>query len=437
MQEKIVVFWFRRDLRTEDNHGLYRALTYGKPVLPIFIFDREILTPLNSSDKRLTFIHHALRKLHETFNLYGSGLITFHDYVLNAWQQILQQYPVEAVFTNHDYEPYAIHRDQQVHKLLHAHGIPFVTFKDQVLVEKNEVLKEDGTPYTVYTPYSKKWKAYLKQNPVKCYPSESHLHNTVKDLPFYLYSLDELGFKEMDLVLPPARLDTETLTHYAEQRDFPANEKGTSKLSVHLRFGTISIRKLYLQALPVSEKYVNELIWREFYMMILFHFPHVVHQCFKPEYEAVPWSKDEELFQRWCEGKTGVPLVDAGMRELNQTGYMHNRVRMIVASFLTKNLLIHWRLGEAYFAEKLLDFELASNNGSWQWTAGCGVDAAPYFRVFNPTLQTHKFDPQFLYIRKWVPEWNTPDYPEPIIDLQQSAKQAISIYQAALQKTIP
>lgn len=437
MQEKIVIHWFRRDLRTIDNHALYQALTYGKPVLPIFIFDREILDALPAHDKRLTFIHQALQNLHLTFKQYGSGLITYHDYVLNAWKQITQYFSVEAVFTNQDYEPYAIQRDQQVQKFLHANGIHFFSFKDQVLVEKNEVLKEDGTPYTVYTPYAKKWKAYLHQNPVKCYPSENYLHNAVQNLPFYLHSLEEIGFKETEFVIPPPKLDLETLKHYAEQRDFPANEKGTSKLSVHLRFGTISIRKLYLQALPVSEKYVTELIWREFYMMILYHFPQVVHQCFKPEYEAVPWRKDDKLYQRWCEGKTGVPIVDAGIRELNQTGYMHNRVRMIVASFLTKNLLIHWRLGEAYFAEKLMDFELASNNGSWQWTAGCGVDAAPYFRVFNPSLQTQKFDPNFLYIRKWIPEWNTPDYPEPVVDLQLSAKKAIATYQQALQKTIP
>ncbi|GIV43222.1 MAG: deoxyribodipyrimidine photo-lyase [Bacteroidia bacterium] len=435
MEKKpIAICWLRRDLRIEDHHALFKALQSGLPVLLIFIFDKNILEGLPKYDKRLIFIYQNLQKIHQKLQQYRSGLRTYYGEPKEIWQQILLDYHVKAVFTNHDYEPYAIERDKKIENLLKQSGIDFYTFKDQVICEKDEVLKEDGKPYTVYTPYSKKWKEVVKNQGIPYYPSENYLDRCLQDSDFYLHSLEEIGFIYQKLDFFSSELRTETLKKYAESRDIPSDETGTSKLSVHLRFGTVSIRKIYHQAVGVSEKFINELIWREFYMMILYHFPYVVHSCFRPEFNEVQWNHDEKLFELWCEGKTGVPIVDAGMRELNQTGYMHNRVRMIVASFLTKNLWIDWRWGEKYFAEKLLDFELASNNGSWQWVAGCGVDAAPYFRVFNPYLQTQKFDSQLLYIKKWIPELETFDYPQPIVDVQNSAKKAIEFYQRFLKK---
>ncbi len=433
-KQPISVCWLRRDLRLDDNHALFKALQSGFPVFIIFIFDQDILDFLPKLDKRLIFIHQKLTKIHHELQNYQSGIKTFYGKPYEVWSQIIQEYDVKEVFINHDYEPYALERDQKIEKLLKSKGIPFFTFKDQVICEKNEVLKEDGKPYTVYTPYSKKWKEVVKNQRITHFPSEKYLHNCIKNQDFKVHSLEEMGFQNQKLDFFSSELKKETLQKYAESRDIPSEETGTSKLSVHLRFGTVSIRKIYYQALQVSEKYVNELIWREFYMMILYHFPYIVHSCFKPEFNEIQWNHDEERFQLWCEGKTGIPIVDAGMRELNQTGYMHNRVRMIVASFLTKNLWIDWKWGEKYFAEKLLDFELASNNGSWQWVAGCGVDAAPYFRVFNPYLQTQKFDPQLIYIRKWVKELETFQYPKPIVDVQASAKKAIEFYQKYLKK---
>jgi len=431
--QPFVICWLRRDLRLEDNHALFHALNSGYPVLILFIFDKNILEHLPSNDRRLVFIYQNLHKIHQDLQKYHSGLLTFYGEPVEVFRKIITEYPIQAVYANHDYEPYAIDRDQKVKNLLSQRGVNFFTFKDQVICEKSEVMKEDGKPYTVYTPYSKKWKQIVKNQGVKCYPSEKLLHHTIKNFPFYLHNLSEIGFQNQNITFPSPTLETETLIKYANSRDYPAEEKGTSKLSVHLRFGTVSIRKIYLQALEnQSEKFINELIWREFYMMILYHFPHVVHSCFKPEFNSVEWSEDKEKFERWCEGKTGIPIVDAGMRELNETGYMHNRVRMIVASFLTKNLWINWRWGESYFAQKLLDFDLASNNGSWQWVAGCGVDAAPYFRIFNPILQTQKFDPQLIYIKKWIPELYTLEYPKPIVDLNATAKAALMNYQKFL-----
>lgn len=431
-KESIAICWLRRDLRLDDNHALFKALQSGLPVLIIFIFDKQILDTLPKLDKRLIFIHQQLQTICQKLQTYQSGIKTFYGNPLEVWKQIITDFKVKQVYINHDYEPYAIKRDKEIQDLLNRNGIDFFSFKDQVICEKLEVMKEDGSPYTVYTPYSKKWKQIVKEKGIPNYPSEKFLHQLVKSYDFYLHSLEELGFQNQSIKFFSSELSNTTLKKYAESRDIPSDETGTSKLSVHLRFGTISIRKVYLQAVQVSEKFVNELIWREFYMMILYHFPHVVNRCFKPEYEHIQWNNDEKLFQLWCEGRTGIPIVDAGMRELNQTGYMHNRIRMITASFLTKNLWIDWRWGEIYFAEKLLDFELASNNGSWQWVAGCGVDAAPYFRIFNPILQTQKFDPQLLYIKKWLPEINTSDYPEPIVDIHASAKKALDNYKKFL-----
>lgn len=428
----VSVFWFRRDLRLDDNAGLYHALKSGLAVVPLFIFDKNILEQLNDrNDKRVIFIHRELERLNNELKAYGSALVVKYDTPLDAWNKILNDYTVEKVFTNHDYEPYAIQRDKEVHELLNARSISFQTFKDQVIFEGGEILKDDGTPYTVFTPYSKKWKAKLTPFYYRSYPTLSYANNFYKSQPLDIPSLKSIGFEDSDVSFPERVAKRDIILHYGERRDFPAMN-GTSKLSVHLRFGTLSIRKLFKYSMNLNERYVNELIWREFYQQILFHFPHVVHRSFKPEYDLIQWDNNESHFKAWCEGKTGYPLVDAGMRELNATGYMHNRVRMVVASFLTKHLLIDWRWGEAYFAEKLLDFELASNNGGWQWAAGSGTDAAPYFRVFNPQLQMEKFDPDLEYVRKWVPEYGSDTYTAAIIAHDQARERVMKTYQAAL-----
>lgn len=427
----ISIFWFRRDLRLHDNAGLYHALKTGKPVLPLFIFDSNILDELeDKQDRRVEFIHESLLEIQEQLKELGSTLLVKHGAPEQVWKSLLKEYTIESVFTNHDYEPYAQQRDAQIADLLQSNGVFFFTFKDQVIFEKDEVLKDDGTPYTVYTPYSKRWKAKLNHFYLKSYPTKKYFSNFLKTKPVGIPSLKEIGFEPAGISFPAKTVRKELIKNYGETRDYPAID-GTSRLSVHLRFGTISIRELAKQAQQLSEKYFNELIWRDFYQMILWHFPDV--QCaFKPQYDNIVWENNEKNFQKWCEGKTGYPIVDAGMRELNATGYMHNRVRMIVASFLTKHLLIDWRWGEAYFAKKLLDFDLASNNGGWQWAAGSGCDAAPYFRVFNPSLQTQKFDPELKYIRKWVPELDSFDYPKPIVEHEFARRRVLAAYQVAL-----
>ncbi|MGC8864996.1 MAG: cryptochrome/photolyase family protein [Bacteroidales bacterium] len=430
-EQPINLFWFRRDLRLEDNHGLYRALTAGLPVLPIFIFDTQILDKLeDSSDARVTFIHRQISHLHKQLAQAGSSLWVDIGKPIEVFQKLLNHFHVHAVYTNHDYEPYATARDQEVEQWLKAHGVSFHTFKDQVIFEKNEVLKPDGTPYTVFTPYSKAWKSML--TPPESYPSEKHLHALLSTEPFHLPGLEEVGFKESDQTLPSSDISEEIIRTYDKTRDFPAM-KGTTRLGMHLRFGTVSIRHLVRIALHLNPVYLNELIWREFYMMILWHFPYVTEGAFKPEYNTIPWLNREEDFEAWKAGRTGYPMVDAGMRELAQTGYMHNRLRMITASFLTKHLLVDWRWGEAWFAQKLLDFELASNNGGWQWAAGTGVDAAPYFRIFNPSLQAQRFDPKGEYIRRWIPELDTGSYPYPIIEHTFARDRALKAYKKALQ----
>jgi deoxyribodipyrimidine photo-lyase len=428
MAETINIVWFRRDLRLHDNAALYHALISEKPVLPIFIFDTNILDELkDKTDARVTFIYKALEQMHKQLQSYGSGLKIFYGEPETIWKKVTEDIKVETVFTNHDYEPYAKKRDAVIEKLLKEKGTVFKTFKDQVIFEKDEVLKDDGKPYTVFTPYSKKWKAKLNEFYLKSYPCEKHFYNWFKHNANEFPSIELLGFKFSQLPFPPSTVSNELLKHYAELRNIPG-VAGTSRLSVHLRFGTISIRELARQAQKQSPKYFDELIWREFYQHILWHFPHVVNNAFKKEYDNIPWRHDEAQFEKWCKGQTGFPMVDAGMRELNETGYMHNRVRMITAGFLTKHLLIDWRWGEAYFAEKLLDFELASNNGGWQWAAGTGVDAAPYFRIFNPTEQAIKFDPELKYIRKWIPELDSLDYSEPIVDHVKARQRALEVY---------
>ena len=434
MKPTINIFWFRRDLRLTDNAGLYHALKDGKPVLPLFVFDSNILDELeDKTDSRVEFIHLALQAIQQQLVNVGSSLDVRYGNPLEVYQALLKEYNVEKVFTNHDYEPYAKQRDTAIEELLKEHGAMFYTFKDQVILEKEEVLKDDGKPYTIFTPYSRKWKGVLTEFDLKPYSNKKYFNNFYKQPGRKLISLEEMGFNAAGLSFPGKEWQGQIIRNYKEQRDFPAVQ-GTSRLSVHLRFGTISIRELAGEAGALNETFLNELIWRDFYHMILWHFPKVVDHAFKPAYDKIKWRNNEKEFEAWCNGQTGYPIVDAGMRELNTTGFMHNRVRMIVASFLTKHLLIDWRWGEAYFAKKLLDYDLAANNGGWQWAAGSGCDAAPYFRVFNPYLQTQKFDPELKYIRKWVPELEEFSYPKPIVVHEVARKRCLEVYAAALKK---
>jgi deoxyribodipyrimidine photo-lyase len=432
MKPLVVIHWFRRDLRIEDNTALWEAGKSGFPVLPIFIFDINILEKLEDrADARVTFIHQTLTSLNEELKKTGSGIQFFYDKPDIAWKALLHQYDIQGVFFNRDYEPYARDRDMQVYELLKEHNISIHTSKDHVIFEKNEVVKDDGKPYTVYTPYSRKWKSTLDKNPFNVNPSldanQWFKHNN-QEIP----SLESMQFKPSKLHFPSAELSNDILSKYHDTRDIPSIN-GTSKISLHLRFGTISIRKCVQLGIIKNEKWLNELIWRDFYQMIIFHFPHSATSAFKPQYDRITWRNDETEFQKWCEGKTGYPIVDAGMRELNSTGHMHNRVRMVVASFLTKHLLIDWRWGERYFAQKLLDFELASNVGGWQWAAGSGCDAAPYFRIFNPYNQTEKFDKEEKYIRQWVPEYQTSAYSKPIVEHAFARDRCLKTYKEALQ----
>ena len=427
------VFWFRRDLRLDDNAGLYHALRSGRQVLPVFIYDTDILDKLDDrTDKRVAFIHQSIAALAKELEGLGSSLFTGIGQPEEVFREILQKFPVAEVFTNRDYEPYALQRDARIAALLQHQGIVLSTYKDHVIFEQHEVQKDDGTPYTVFTPYSKKWKAKLTSFYYRSYPTLRYTERFYKTAPMPLPALADLNFRPAWQVLPNAVPTDETLQKYHNTRDYPALEHGTSRLGVHLRFGTISIRQLLARGQALNETFVNELIWRDFYHMILYHFPHVATGAFKPAYDRIPWRNNENEFMAWCEGRTGYPIVDAGMRQLNATGYMHNRVRMITASFLTKHLLIDWRWGEAYFASKLLDFDLAANNGGWQWAAGSGCDAAPYFRIFNPTTQTEKFDPDKQYIRKWLPEFDAGFPQVPIVEHVFARERCIKVYKAAL-----
>lgn len=450
MAQNIALFWFRRDLRLEDNAGLYHALRSGFPVLPVFLFDRHILDDLSDrKDARVTFIHEALAGLKQQLEALGSTLHVLHGKPEDVWPQLFKTYSIAEVYTNRDYEPYALKRDAVVRSLLEDHRIPFKTYKDHVIFEQHEVCKDDGLPYTVFTPYSRKWKAKLEtrwttrpdENGqeqrvsyfLAGYPTERYFDHFLKLPGIEMPSLADLGFLPTEKAFPPKAVATRLIRNYENTRNFPGTA-GTSRLGVHFRFGTISIREKARKALPLSGTFLNELIWRDFYSQILSAFPHVVDKPFKAQYDYIPWRQAPEDFERWCAGKTGYPIVDAGMRELNATGYMHNRVRMITASFLTKHLLIDWRQGEAYFAQKLLDFDLASNNGGWQWAAGCGTDAAPYFRIFNPTEQAKKFDPEYKYIRQWVPEFGTPAYPKPMVEHSFARQRCLDVYKAALER---
>jgi deoxyribodipyrimidine photo-lyase len=431
----VSVFWFRRDLRLEDNAGLNHALKSGNPVLPFFIFDKEILNDLeDKDDARVSFIYKAIEELDKECRKHDSSLLVVYDKPQHAWEQLVKTYNISAVYTNHDYEPYAQTRDNAIKELLGRHHIGLNTYKDQVIFEKTEVLKDDGKPYTVYTPYKNKWYQKLTQFYLKAYPTEKYFKNLLKADQPKIPALAEMGFVKSALTYPEKEYDA-VIKDYAKNRDFPA-VTGTSHVGVHLRFGTVSIRRCARDAYESEEKtWLNELIWREFYMMILHHFPQTVDHAFRPEYDRIKWINNEQQFEAWCKGKTGFPLVDAGMRELNATGYMHNRVRMITASFLTKDLLIDWRWGERYFARKLLDYEMASNVGGWQWAAGSGTDAAPYFRIFNPDTQLKKFDPKLEYIKKWAREYaDFSKYPKPIVDHAAARERCLKVFKAALNK---
>lgn len=431
MKTKIAVFWFRRDLRLEDNIGFNHALASGFPVLPIFIFDKNILEALeNKNDRRVDYIHQALSAINKELGEQQSKLNTFYGVPLDVFKELSDKYDIQSVFCNRDYEPKTIARDTEIYTFLATQNVPFKAFKDQVIFDKSDILKSDGTAYTVYTPYSRKWKELFLNKP-SCHSHEISFANLYKQHYAEIHTLKEIGFEKTQIHFETPTLDASIIDEYDKYRDFPAQQK-TTQLGIALRFGTISIRKCVEFANQHNQTWLNELIWREFFMQILYHFPNVVNQSFKAKYDFIPWRNNEQEFELWCAGKTGYPIVDAGMRQLNTTGYMHNRVRMIVASFLCKHLLIDWRWGEAYFAEKLNDYDLSANNGNWQWASGSGCDATPYFRVFNPTLQTQKFDKKLEYVAEWLPEFGTDSYPKPIVVHSFARERALNTYGEAL-----
>lgn len=423
---KIVAFWFRRDLRIEDNCALHHAINSGAEIIPVFIFDSNIIDELPKNDARITFIYQQLTKLNKIFQDMGGGMTVHIGNPVKIWSDLIDKYNLDGLFYNRDYEPYARERDKQVYELFNNKKLEVHSFKDHVIFEPQQVLKDDGSPYTVFTPYKKKWLSQFDRP--KAYDCD--LRNTTivkleKDFP----KLETIGFEESDQSVPDFHLDV--VEDYAAKRNTPSID-GTSKLGPHLRFGTTGIRTIVKNVIDRSDTFLSELIWREFFQQIIFHYPNVVNANFRAKYDGIEWRNDEEEFKKWCEGKTGYPMVDAGMRELNETGFMHNRVRMITAGFLCKHLLIDWRWGEAYFAEKLLDFELAANNGNWQWAAGTGCDAAPYFRVFNPSEQLKKFDKDMGYVKKWIPELLTEEYPQPMVDHKFARERAIDTYKKGI-----
>jgi deoxyribodipyrimidine photo-lyase len=432
MQE-IVIFWFRRDLRLEDNCGLWHALSSGCKVLPLFIYDQDILGKLEHDDSRISFLKDILSGINTTLKQVGSGLFTVYGKPVNVFRELKEKHRIKGVYLNRDYEPYAIKRDEEVKTFLKSHGIECFTYKDQTIFEMDEVRKNDGTPYTVYTPYATRWLSLFSAENTKSFRSENLLSGFIQTSADEFFPPVQLGFLCPPYNIMVSNLSSEHISNYHKTRDLPSIA-GTSFLGPYLRFGTISIREVIRRTMDLNLVFLKELIWREFFMQILFHFPHVTEKSFRPEYDKIEWINNEDHFSLWCSGNTGYPLVDAGMRELNITGYMHNRVRMVTAGFLTKNLLTDWRWGEAWFASKLFDYDLSSNNGNWQWAAGCGCDAAPYFRVFNPQLQMEKFDPDLNYIRKWVPEYFTDDYPPPIVDHKIAREQAIKHYRTGINR---
>lgn len=432
MREPLTIFWFRRDLRLDDNVALFYALKASNNVAPIFIFDEDILNKLPKDDARVNFIHNRLKNIHSQLQKSNKNLAIYHGKPLDIYSKLCAQHTIKAVYTNHDYEPYALKRDQEIFDYLNSKGIEFNTCKDQVIFETNEIVKDDKTPYRVYTPFSRKWLSAFKEQKLCFYKSDDLIANFTEETINPFLSLNTIGFKESSIPVASFTVTSSLIDDYEATRNFPAKDN-TSKLGPHLRFGTVSIRKMVAKASKQENNtFLKELIWREFFMQILWHFPHTVTESFKPQYDRIVWRNNENEFKLWCEGKTGYPLVDAGMRELNETGFMHNRVRMLVGSFLCKHLLIDWRWGEAYFAEKLHDYEMSSNVGNWQWVAGCGVDAAPYFRIFNPTTQIQKFDKDLKYITKWVPEFQKLTYPSQIVDHKMARERCLKTYKEAL-----
>lgn len=432
-QEKYTIFWFRRDLRLDDNIGFYRALQSDHPVLPIFIFDTEILKDLPEDDARVTFIFQRLQTMRkELQENYESSIAMFEGKPEKVFQQLIKNYPIAEVITNRDYEPYAKERDEKISSLLEDKDIKFTTYKDQVIFEKDEVVKKDGDPYLVYTPYMKTWKSNFNEDKLRIFYTNDYLDNLIKNTRLPNLSLSDIGFKKSSIEVPDYTVTKTMMNEYDDKRNLPAKD-ATSHLSTHLRFGTVSVRKMVKKAIQVKdETFFEELIWREFFMQILYHYPETVTEAFKKKYDRIEWRNNKNEFKKWKEGKTGYPLVDAGMRQLNESGFMHNRVRMVVGSFLCKHLLIDWRWGEAYFAEKLLDYEMSSNVGNWQWVAGSGVDAVPYFRIFNPMSQKEKFDKEEKYIKKWVPEYGTKKYPEPMVDHKEARERCLKVYKSAV-----
>ncbi len=424
----------RRDLRLHDNAAFFHALKSNAPVLPLFIFDTNILDPLEDrQDRRVAFIHEELSFLKAQLEEKGSTLLVKHGRPSEVWQQLARELNILEVHCNEDYDPYARHRDTRVERSLRQQGIVFHQYKDHVLFHPETVLKKDGKPYTVFTPYARKCREKLSPEHMKAFDTSGWPDKIASEGPPPIPSLQDLGFRPVDKEIPDRHPKDALLQHYEETRNRP-DLPGTTRLSTHLRFGTISIREIACRAYELSPALLNELLWRDFFQMILWHFPQVVNASFKQQYDSIPWRNDEKEFRAWCKGRTGYPIVDAGMRELNATGYIHNRVRMITASFLSKHLLVDWRWGEAYFARKLLDYELASNNGGWQWAAGSGCDAAPYFRIFNPYRQAEKFDPEGTYVHRWVPEKETKAYPEPLVDHKKARERALRTYRDALGK---
>lgn len=432
-KEELSIFWFRRDLRFTDNVGLYHALNDKHPVLPIFIFDKNILEELPKNDARVTFINDCVQQLRSDLQeKHKTSLAVYHGDPEQVFKKLCQDYQVKKVFTNRDYEPYALERDAQIKANLASQNIAFHDYKDQVFFEKNDVLKNDGGMYLVFTPYMRKWKQAFQNHTIKTYDSEKHLQQFYKSQELPNLTLKDLGFEKSEIKVQDYHLEKYFIENYKETRDYPSIN-GTSRLSPHLRFGTVGYRSLIKKAAEATEKtFLNELIWREYYKAILHHFPESETRAFKPKYDDINWRNDTREFEKWKDGMTGYPIVDAGMRQLNTTGWMHNRVRMVVGSFLCKHLLIDWRWGEAYFAEKLLDYEMSSNIGGWQWVAGSGVDAAPYFRIFNPSSQTEKFDKNMTYIKKWIPEINSKAYPEPMVEHKYARNRCLEVYKAAV-----
>ncbi|TGE15405.1 cryptochrome/photolyase family protein [Hymenobacter elongatus] len=435
---KIVLFWHRRDLRLHDNAGLAVALQSGLPVVPLFIYDREILDQLPSRrDARVTFIYDEVERLGRQTEQAGGTFLAFYGRPLEVFAQLVQHYEVAGVYTNEDYEPYAAVRDAAIAELIKPAGTEFRVFKDQVIFAKNEILSKSGTPPRVFGAYSKTWLAALRDEHLVPYPStehfvESNLMPLAEAAP--RPTLEQMGFERYEQFVPAAELPAAALvSNYHNTRDKPGLVNSSTRRSVHLRFGTLSVRELMQQAKELNPKLLNELIWRDFFMMILWHYPFTATESYDPRLRLVPYRNNEDEFRAWCEGRTGYPLVDAGMRELNQTGYMPNRARIAAAGFLVKHLLIDWRWGDRYFADKLLDYDMSQNVGNWQWMAGTGAVAAPWFRVYSPQSQQEQYDTTFDYVRQWIPEFGTRDYPTPIVEHKFARERAIATFRAAYQ----